>query len=81
MDKLEDCKTYYRKNKKRLQEEGYATEIEWGISEIERLEKEKKWLLNECAQLYVFEGKMRATATMKEARKWLIDRMQEALKE
>ena len=53
----------------------------WAISEIERLKKEKEWLLNECAMQYVFEGKMKATATMEEAKRWLVNNMQQALKE
>ena len=65
--------------------QGLCAEYEEDIAglkkEIERLKKEKEWLLDECAQQYVFEGKMRATATMEEAKKWLIDNMQQALEE
>ena len=39
MDRLEDCKMYYERNKKVLQKEGYASDIKWGILEIERLRK------------------------------------------
>ena len=77
MDRLKNVKKYLELYRWKLDRAGYTEDIECVIEEVEQLRKEKEWLIERASfDVYSF-----MYPTKKEKRQYIIDQMQQALKE